>query len=114
MSKCMSPIKMGVIGRKLGAALGRGVGNFAGQQLGKFTGMGADKGGQIGEDIGGDILGALIPFKKGGRVKRTGPIMAHKGEFILPAGVAPTKGQKARVFKKKTKAKRARKRGRRI
>lgn len=100
---------MGIIGRKLGAALGRGVGNFAGQQLGKFTGMGADKGGQIGEDIGGDILEALIPFKKGGRVKRTGPILAHKGEFILPAGVAPTKGQKARVFKKKVKSKKSKK-----
>jgi len=96
--------KMGVIGRKLGAALGRGVGNFAGQQLGKFTGMGAEKGGQIGEDIGGDILGALIPFKKGGRVKRTGPVLAHKGEFILPKGVPPTKGQMARVFKKKVKS----------
>lgn len=106
---------MGVIGRKLGQALGRGVGNFAGQHLGKFTGMGAEKGGNIGEDIGGDILGALIPFKKGGRVKRTGPILAHKGEFILPAGVRPTKGQKARVFKKKVKskvAKRARRRRR--
>jgi len=95
---------MGVIGRKIGQFLGRGIGNFAGDKLGKFTGIGAEKGGNIGEDIGGDVLGHLIPFKKGGRVKRTGPVLAHKGEFILPKGVAPTKGQKARVFKKKVKS----------
>jgi hypothetical protein len=96
---------MGVIGRKIGQFFGRGIGKFAGDKLGKFTGIGGEKGGNIGEDIGGDVLGHLIPFKKGGHVKKTGPILAHKGEFILPKGVAPTKGQKARVFKKKTKAK---------
>lgn len=112
ISKCMSINKMGVIGRKLGQFIGRGLGNFAGQKLGKFTGIGAEKGGNIGEDIGGDVLGHLIPFKKGGRVKKTGPILAHKGEFILPKGVAPTKTQKARVFKKKTKSSKPSKRKR--
>ena len=92
---------MGKIGRKLGAALGRSLGHFAGQNLGKFTGINDKEGGKIGEDIGGDILEKLIPFKKGGRVKKTGPILAHKGEFVLPAGVAPTKSQKAAVAKKK-------------
>jgi len=92
---------MGAIGRKLGAALGRSFGNFAGQGLGKFTGIGAKEGGEIGQDIGGDILEKLIPFKKGGRVKKTGPILAHKGEFVLPAGVAPTKAQLKKVMKKR-------------
>lgn len=92
--------QMGLIGRKLGAALGRSIGNFAGQKLGKFTGIDDKKGGAIGEDIGGDILGKLIPFKKGGRVPRTMPILAHKGEFVLPKGVPPTKKQKAAVAKK--------------
>jgi hypothetical protein len=97
---------MGVIGRKLGSALGRAFGNFSGQKLGKFTGIGADKGGAIGEDIGGDILGKLIPFKKGGRVKKTGPIYAHKGEYVLPKGVAPTKKQLMKVAKKKASKRR--------
>lgn len=92
---------MGAIGRKLGAALGRSFGNFAGQKLGKFTGIGADKGGAIGEDIGGDFLEKLIPFKKGGRVRKTGPILAHKGEFVLPKGVPPTKAQLKKVMKKR-------------
>ena len=95
---------MGAIGRKLGAALGRSFGNFAGQKLGKYTGIGADKGGTIGEDIGGDILEKLIPFKKGGKVKRTGPIYAHKGEFVLPKGVPPTKAQRAKVAKGKKRS----------
>lgn len=94
---------MGAIGRKLGSALGRAFGNFAGKGLGKFTGIGADKGGAIGEDIGGDILEKLIPFKKGGRVKRTGPIYAHKGEFILPKGVKPTAKQVKAVKKRRSR-----------
>lgn len=53
-----------------------------------------------GAQVGGS-LGSLLPFKKGGRVKKTGPIYAHKGEFVLPVGVAPTKAQKAKVAKKK-------------
>lgn len=101
----MSHFKMGVIGRKLGSALGRSIGNFAGQNLGKFTGIGEKEGSQIGGDIGGDILDKLIPFKKGGRVKKTGPILAHKGEFVLPKGVKPTKAQVKAVSKRRVKRK---------
>lgn len=90
---------MGKLGRKLFGVLGKGIGNFAGQNLGKFTGMGADKGSQIGEDIGGDI-GDYLPFKKGGRVKKNMIIRAHKGEFILPKGVKPTKTQIKKVRKR--------------
>lgn len=94
---------MGVLGRKLGSALGRSIGNFAGSKLGQFTGINDKEGGQIGGDIGGDILDMLIPFKKGGRVKRTGPILAHKGEYVLPKGVKPTKKQLKAVTKKHKK-----------
>lgn len=39
----------------------------------------------------------LPSFKTGGRIQRTGPLFAHKGEFVLPKGVKPTTGQKAAV-----------------
>jgi hypothetical protein len=41
----------------------------------------------------------LPGFKKGGKVKKTGPIMAHKGEYVLPASVKPTKKQMSKVSK---------------
>ena len=93
---------MGALGKKLGALLGRSIGNFAGQKLGQYTGIGAREGAEAGMDIGADI-GALLPFKKGGRVKKTGPILAHKGEFVLPKGVAPTKQQLKKVAMKHRK-----------
>lgn len=91
---------MGKTGRKLGEALGRGLGFFAGKHLGKHTGIGADEGGKIGSDIAGDFLEKLIPFKKGGRIKKNMAIYAHKGEFILPKGVRPTKTQLKAVKKR--------------
>lgn len=91
---------MGKTGRKLGEALGRGLGFFAGTKLGKHTGIGADEGGRIGKNIAGDIFEKLIPFKKGGRIKKTMPILAHKGEFVLPKGVKPTKAQIKKVKKR--------------
>ena len=96
-------MKMGFIGQKLGSFLGSKLGGLAGGALGGFTGTGADEGSRIGGTLGGNLLGKLIPFKKGGRVKRTGPILAHKGEFVLPAGVKPTKQQMSKVMKKRSK-----------
>jgi len=92
---------MGFIGRTIGNFLGSKIGGLAGGALGGVTGTGADEGGRIGGSLGGNLLDKLIPFKKGGRVKKTGPILAHKGEFVLPAGVKPTKMQMARVMKKR-------------
>jgi hypothetical protein len=94
---------MGFFGQKLGSFLGSKLGSLAGGAFGGFTGTGADEGERIGGTIGGNLLGKLIPFKKGGRVKKTGPILAHKGEFVLPAGVRPTKQQLSRVMKKRSK-----------
>ena len=49
----------------------------------------------------GSALGGLTGFKNGGRVKRTGKALIHKGEWVLPVGVPPTKSQKAKIAKKK-------------
>ena len=84
---------MGKLGRKLGAAAGKAIGGWAGKELGQHTGMGQKEGQKVGEDIGGDILDFLIPFKKGGKVKKKMPALLHKGEFVLPARVKPTKAQ---------------------
>jgi len=84
---------MGKIGRKLGQAAGKAIGGFAGKELGKFTGMGQGEGQKVGQDIGGDILDFLIPFKKGGKIKKKMPVLLHKGEFVLPAKVKPTAAQ---------------------
>lgn len=101
---------MGIIGRGLGRIVGRGLGSLAGESLGKYTGIDSQKGAGIGDEIGGSILGALIPFKKGGKVKKTGPIYAHKGEYVLPKGVKPTKAQLKAVAKKKAHKKTMKKR----
>ncbi len=90
---------MGFIGNLIGKGLGGAIGGLAGSALGPITGVGAGTGSQFGSDLGGHLLGNLIPFKKGGRVKRTGPIYAHKGEFILPKSVKPTKAQLSKVTK---------------
>ncbi len=94
---------MGFLGKQLGSLLGSKIGGLAGGAFGGFTGTGAEEGGRIGGTIGGNLLEKLIPFKKGGRVKRTGPILAHKGEFVLPAGVRPTKKQLKRVMAKRSR-----------
>jgi hypothetical protein len=83
---------MGVIGKWLGEKAGGFIGRKAGEKLGKYTGTHGDKGHEVGSNIGG-ILGGLLPFKKGGRIKKNGKIYAHKGEFILPKGVKPTTHQ---------------------
>jgi hypothetical protein len=74
-------------------------GNLIGQGLGGLAG-GAIGHQKEGAAIGG-TLGGMLPFKKGGKVP--GPrgkavkAVVHGGEFVLPAGVAPTKSQKAKV-----------------
>jgi len=75
-----------------------GLGKLFGSGIGSL--IGGKKGSAIGEEIGGGI-GDLVPFKKGGRVMKTGAILAHKNEFVLPAGVKPTKAQRMAVAKGK-------------
>jgi hypothetical protein len=67
---------MGKIGEMLGGAFGGAVGK-------KYGGK---TGGKIGKSLG-KIAGSLVPFKRGGMVKKTGPILAHKNELIVPASM---------------------------
>lgn len=90
---------MGKYGGSLGECLGGLAGEFAGEKLGRFTGLGAPEGKTIGTKIGG-FLGNLIPFKKGGRVRKNTRALLHKGEYVLPAGVKPTKAQIKAVKKR--------------
>lgn len=96
----MQEISMGRGGRFIGRKLGGFAGHHAGLRLKKYTGVDEKKGRGLGESVGGILGGALLPFKKGGRVKKNGAIMAHKGEFILPKGVSPTKVQIKKVKKR--------------
>jgi len=100
------------IGKVLGSELGKGVGSALGGIVGGKKGreLGGKLGGSVGS-IGGGSLGVLAPFKNGGAVgkgKRKGTpvqILAHAGEFVLPANAKPTKAQKAIVAKNKRNAK---------
>ena len=77
-----------------------GFGSLLGGLLGNIASKIVPIPGINGEQVG-SALGGLSGFKKGGRVKRTGKAIVHKGEYVLPVGVAPTKAQKAKVAKKK-------------
>lgn len=82
--------------RATAAQKARQVGN-----IGKFFGFGdhVEKLAKAGENIGA-AAGKLLGFKKGGRVKRTVKALVHKGEFILPKGIPPTKSQIKKVRKR--------------
>lgn len=90
----------------LGAAAGSHAGSFIGRRLGRL--IDGNRGESIGNDLGstlgtvtGGVIGSAAPtFKKGGRIKRTGKAVLHKGEFILPKGVPPTKSQIKKVRKR--------------
>ena len=64
---------MGLIGTTLGGLGGNLIG-------GKF---GGSQGSQVGQTIG-SALGSLLPWKKGGRVKKTAPALLHAGEMVVP------------------------------
>jgi hypothetical protein len=96
-------IKMGKVGAFVGKGLGGFAGHHAGLRLKKYTGVDEKRGKIIGQKVGRILGEALIPFKKGGRVKFKGAILAHKGEFVLPKGVEPTTHQIKLVKKGRTK-----------
>lgn len=63
-----------IFARPVGTALGGLAGGLVGQK-------------DLGSKIGGDLAGGLshlIPFKKGGMVKRTGLAKLHAGEMVVP------------------------------
>ena len=80
------------IGSQLGGILGGAGGTY----------FGGPTGGAVGSLIGSE-LGKFLPFKKGGPVPgavgRPVKAIVHGGEYVLPAGVKPTKAQKKAVAK---------------
>jgi outer membrane lipoprotein SlyB len=89
-----------------------GFGNIFGRAIGsiasKILPIKNVDGGELGDVIGG-VAGSIAGFKTGGAVKgKKGSrqvILAHGGEYILPANAKPTKAQKAVVARNKRKAK---------
>ena len=83
---------------------GKILGNIAGGLGSKFLPLPGVSGGEIDSAIGN-----LLPFKNGGAVggKKGKPkvILAHGGEYVLPANAKPTKAQKAIVARNKKNAK---------
>ena len=51
------------------------------------------------------IIEGLTKLEKGGDVKKTEMALVHKGEFMLPKGVKPTKAQRLAVLRGKAKNK---------
>lgn len=90
---------MGKIGKRVGSLLGSAIGKLAGKHLKKYTGLDEDDGFAIGTKVGSH-LGNFLPFKKGGPIKKNGPVYGHKGEFVLPPGVEPTDYQLKLVKKR--------------
>ena len=96
---------MGVIGTAIGSQVGKHAGAFLGSAIGKKFG---NK--NLGEDVGraggmaaGGVLGAALPFKKGGYIPgkrgKAKIILGHSGEFILANGIEPTRSQLQAVKK---------------
>ena len=80
---------------RFGLSLGKLLGGVAGKHLGKLIGK-ESEGENFGQQLG-EYGSKFLPFKKGGRVRgkrsQAVPILAHGGEYILPASVKPTKAQ---------------------
>lgn len=90
---------MGIFGKILGGTAGKLIGGTAGRLLGGKAG--AQIGSQLGGQLGGTAGAVLTPYKKGGKVPKTGAALLHKGEFVLPAHIKPTKAQVKAVAKGK-------------
>lgn len=92
---------MGFFGSLLGGGLGA-IGS-------KFLPIPGVDGQTLGSAIGG------LAFKTGGRVGgkkgKAVKILAHGGEYVLPANAKPTKAQRAIVAKNKAAAKKKGKKG---
>jgi len=84
------PALTGAVGGALGGLAG-GVGSVAGSAVGA----------KIGKELIAPKLNKIAGYKTGGKVPKTGVALVHKGEYVLPAGVAPTKTQVEAVERKK-------------
>lgn len=78
----------------LGAYIGHELGKYTGGRIGKYIGrkIGHKRSGKRWGEVVGGVIGGIggysIPvlgsFKKGGKVKRTGCYLLHKGEKVVP------------------------------
>jgi hypothetical protein len=93
---------MGLFGSIVGKSLGKVAGGIAGGLVGGKAGK--KIGSSLGAQLGGVAGATLTPYKKGGKVPKTGAALLHKGEFVLPVGVKPTKAQMNAVAKGKRSA----------
>lgn len=97
---------LGNVGKSIGKDLGKGAGKAIGGLIGGKKGakegskIGGGLGGQLGKKAG-QLAPAILSFKKGGKVPKTGLAQLHKNEYVLPANVKPTKAQIAKVNKGK-------------
>lgn len=86
---------MGMFG-KLGKLAARGVAKKIGLPKAAVREIG-----NIGQAVADTV--PVPAYKTGGKVKKTTMAKVHKGEYVLPVGVKPTKAQKAKVAKLKAK-----------
>jgi hypothetical protein len=84
-------------------------GSLLGQGLGALGSKFMPIEGVDGAKLGG-MLGNLAPFKTGGKIPgkrgKAKVILAHGGEYVLPANAKPTAAQRAIVARNKKAAKR--------
>ena len=73
----------------LGSAIGEITYGKKGERIGKKYGKYVD--------AVAPFIAPLLMFKKGGKVPKTTLAQVHKGEYVLPASVKPTKAQKKKV-----------------
>ena len=81
---------MGLLGSQIGGYGLSAAGEYAGRAIDKKLG-GGNIAQEAGKNIGrvvGTAAGALLPFRNGGKVKKTGPALLHKGEIVIPAKYA--------------------------
>ena len=86
----LAPHTRGLVGRTIGAKFGEGL----------FKSREAK---QIGATLGAIQGQRILGFKNGGRIKKSGKALLHKGEFVVSKRSKVTKKQKSVVRKNKKK-----------
>jgi hypothetical protein len=82
----------------LTGAIGGAVGSLAGPVSGV---AGSAIGSKLGKEFLTPKLNKVAGYKTGGKVPKTGLALIHKGEYVLPAHIKPTKAQMDAVNKGK-------------
>lgn len=81
---------MGIVsklGGRAGSYIGKNVGAYASQKMGLGRKIGRRVGYALGKQAGAkgaSMIPIIGSFKKGGKVKKTGAYLLHKGELVIP------------------------------